>query len=1568
MTPDRWRQLSDVFDAALDRAPAERAAFLACACADDPDLRSEVERLLASHERAGRLGETPAFRINPTPPPPLLPVGAQLGRYAITGFLGAGGMGEVYRARDPQLDREVGIKILSGQTAAAGDQLARFAREARAVAALNHPNILSIYDIGIQDGLPYVVSELLDGETLRARLKRGPLSPVEALRVVRQIAAGLTAAHDKGIVHRDIKPENLFLTPDSLLKILDFGLAKQTAVSTAAGATEATTLTGEGLIVGTAGYMAPEQVRGQPADARTDVFAVGAVLYEMVTGTRAFIGESAIDTITAILVAEPSGMSALPEPFHGVVARCLEKDRDRRFASMREMAAVLEAGTVTAVPAQRAAPADGRILLAVLPFQNVSGDADQEYFSDGLTDEMIAQLGRLNPQALGVVARTSTIRYKHTSKSIDVIGRELGVAYVLEGSVRRGAERVRITAQLVQVSDQGHVWAQTYEREDGDILALQNDLAGAIAGEIRVQLAPEARARLGRPRVVNPAAYEACLKGRYFWNRRTRESLDKSVRHFQQSIAIDPTHAAAYAGLADAYLTQFDYNHRRPREAFALANDAVREALRLDDTLAEPHSSLAHLRFHQFEFEAAEEEFRRAITLNPGYGTAHYYYANLLAALGRFDEAILEAHRALELDPMNANTRQNRMFIFYLARRYDEALAQVQETLELDPAYSALHYWLGLIYERQGRYDDAIREFEITGSSESRGLTVMAAVAFAHAEAGRRAEAIRLLERLEAEATRAYVSAYDVALVHGALGDEDRACALLDKASDDHASFLPFLGIDARFDRLRDNPRVEALVRQMKLPRRHDVPAPPLRSGRRARPAAVALAIAAAVLSAGLVGAYLWWSRAAEPTAIGSSARPAVAILAFDNPTRDTGLDWLTSGVADMLSIGLAETAGLDVVSSQRTSELLREEGQHEAGGADRATTFDLVKKTGAGVVVAGSVYRSGDDVRLDVRVEDLATARLIAATSVRGPDVFALADEVVGRLRGALRVGGETAGPGIAEITTHSIEAFRLYTEGYAALRGLRTNDARQALEAALRLDPGYALALVALSEAFEKFGDQKRAEEHLARAKTLANRLSERDRLLVEAREAHFAGETDRTVRALEAFTARWPAEDTAWDLLVHAYSRDPALRPRELDVLQRWRAAVPGPGAGHMHNHFGYAYIEAGRLDDAIRSFEAYIRVSPNEPNAYDSYGEALMIAGRLPEAIGSYERAQAIDPLFGASLAGRSWVLAMSGRLDEAVDVVARLEGLGERSGVAWRHVHIIRAFVESRAGRYREAADTIDRGLQLAGRLRSVSLELELRLAGALFAVETAQPLRARSNAVAALALLDRDPDLVEPLLDSQALRSFALYLLGITEVRAGRLAAAERHLEAQRAVGRVDDARQVWWQHALAGELAFHRADLASAERLWRAGVPARKTPFSMRYATSMFTNQLPQRDWEARLLRARGDLAGAAVAYEALNAPLRETPWTSVVEPRFVLERAHVFREMGELERAQAEYRRFLDLWRGADPRLPELAEARRYLRTPAARTGQSISVRPEQLGRLTSAPGPRIATAPPR
>jgi TolB-like protein/Tfp pilus assembly protein PilF len=459
--------------------------------------------------------------------------------------------------------------------------------------------------------------------------------------------------------------------------------------------------------------------------------------------------------------------------------------------------------------------ASERLMLAVLPFDDLSGDEQQEFFADGLTEEMIAQLSRLNADRLGVIARTSTMRYKRTDKSIDVISRELGVSYVLEGSVRRAGRRVRVTAQLIQSSDQSHVWADSYERNLDDMLDLQCEVARAIAQEIQVKLTPNEQARLARRRPVSPEAHDAYLRGCYFWNKRTRDSLAKSVASYQHAIALDSQYAAAHAGLADCYLRQLDSNYLSPHEALPLASASARRALEIDDSLAEAHTSLGHHAFHEFDWAASERSFTRAIELNAGYVTAHYYYANFLVAMGRPDEGVVEAHRAIELDPVAIPVLLNGAFVFHLARRHGEARALAERALELDPDFIHVHHHLGLVHEQMGSHPEAIAAFT---RALGRGPGTVASLGRVYGLAGMRAEALKCLNELEERSANEYVSPYDIALVAAGLGDLDLAFTWLEKAFAERSSGLAFLKSDPRLDALHGDERFAALARRMNFP------------------------------------------------------------------------------------------------------------------------------------------------------------------------------------------------------------------------------------------------------------------------------------------------------------------------------------------------------------------------------------------------------------------------------------------------------------------------------------------------------------------------------------------------------------------------------------------------------------------------------------------------------------------------------------------------------------------------------------------------------------------------------
>ena len=766
-------------------------------------------------------------------------------------------MGEVYRARDTRLERTVAVKVLPERMADDPDALARFEREARAVAALSHPNILAIHDFGQDQELRYAVMELLEGQTLRERLLSERLSWRKGAEIGIAVAEGLSAAHARGIVHRDLKPENIFLTSGGLVKILDFGLARSDAVPlepvtsapTKSSATEA------GTVLGTLGYMSPEQVSGKPADARSDTFSFGCVLYEMLTGRRAFSGESPGQAMAAILRDQPAEIvvpgTQVPEGLNRIVRRCLEKNPGERFQSAGDLSfalkeslgsglsileakrprisrrtAILLAGAIIALvaialvfrPFGRGA---GPILiesLAVLPLANLSGDPQQEYFADGMTEELITALAKVS--ALRVTSRTSVMRYKSSSKSLTEIAKELGVDAIVEGSVTRSGSQVKITAQLIDASRDKHLWADSFQRDLKDVLALQGEVARAIAGEIGIRLTPEERLRLADKKTVNPEAYEAYLKGQYHLFRRTAADAQKSLEYFQQAVQKQPDYALAYASIAQAYETAAGsaQGALSPREAFPSAKAAALRAIALDPTLGEPYASLAWNSFvFDRDWKTAESQFQRALQLNANFPIAHENYAIFLARMGRFDEAIREMKRSQELDPASLGVNTMMGIALSLARRDDEAIPWFRRVLDMDPSFLRAHFGLGQALVHKKRYDEAISELKKTVELSGGGAAQLGALGYAYAVANRRAEALEVVQKLKEKSREHYVPPAMVAIVFSGLGENDQAMAWLEKAIEEHDPWLTGLKVDPMFDPLRSDPRFLDLVHRVGL-------------------------------------------------------------------------------------------------------------------------------------------------------------------------------------------------------------------------------------------------------------------------------------------------------------------------------------------------------------------------------------------------------------------------------------------------------------------------------------------------------------------------------------------------------------------------------------------------------------------------------------------------------------------------------------------------------------------------------------------------------------------------------
>lgn len=781
--------------------------------------------------------------------------GLRLGPYEILAPIGAGFQGQVYRARDTRLQREVAIKVPPDHLADDPEALARFEREGRAIAALSHPNILEIHDIGCDGGVTFVVTELLKGETLRQRISTGALSWRTAAEIGLAVAEGLAAAHGCEVVHRDLKPENVFLTTDGRVKILDFGLARHEKEKRA-GSRESTdstrTDTESGYLAGTPGYMSPEYLRGRRPDARSDIFALGCVIYEMVTGRRAFSGEGSQEVLAATLRDEPpdpAGIVAdLPDDLRMILMRSLAKEPEARFQSARDLAFALKLAVNSPVrhdpdrpvepwprPPSRwprivaaavvvALAAGGAISLfsrssgpldsvAVLPFANAGGDPNTEYLSDGLTDTLIEDLSKL--PNVRVMAWTTVMQSR--AKTAVQAGRDLDVRAVVTGRVLRRGDRLIGQAELVEVKHGARLWGGQFDRDASDAFAVE-EIAREISRSVRVKLKGEKESRPARSS-SDPVAYDLYLKGRHQWNKRNFAGIGKSIGFFQQAAARDPNYAQAYAGLAGAYDLLAFYGIRPPMEVLPAARAAALRAIELDESIAEAHTSLAHVLYQfDWDFPGAEKEFRRAIALSPNDPNAHQWYSNFLAVCRRNEESFEQIRLARRLDPLNLITYADAGLAYYLAGQYDRSIEELRQSLELEPNFYLTHIDLGLAFAGKGLFEQAIDEAKIAMRLEPNDPIPISLYGHACARAGRVPDGDQALENLRLMSQKRFVSSFLFAFLYTGLGNKEKVLEWLEKAYEERAGLLVYLNVVRAFDPFRSEPRFQELVHRMKLP------------------------------------------------------------------------------------------------------------------------------------------------------------------------------------------------------------------------------------------------------------------------------------------------------------------------------------------------------------------------------------------------------------------------------------------------------------------------------------------------------------------------------------------------------------------------------------------------------------------------------------------------------------------------------------------------------------------------------------------------------------------------------
>lgn len=1201
-------------------------------------------------------------------------------------------MGEVYRAGDARLGREVAVKVLPERLARDSVALSRFEREAKAVAALPHPNILAVYDVGREQGVSYVVTELLEGETLRQRVRGSPIPWRKAVEYGIAVADGLAAAHAKGIIHRDVKPENIFLTSDGVVKILDFGLAHVEPTADSPNQTDMPTMTLDtkpGTVLGTVNYMSPEQVRGLKTDARSDIFSFGCVLYEMVSGRRAFSGDTSADTMTAILKEEPESiahsLSDVGPEMDRVIARCLEKKPGQRIQSARDlgfalrdilidsgvskpttsyppsrsrMALGITAGAVVLVVAtflyfqgehvQQSAQRGKISSLAVLPFENLSGKADQEYFVDAMTDAIIDDLAKIS--ALRVISRTSIMQYKNTRKKLPEIARELNVEAIVEGSIVLAGGRVQIRARLIEAATERQVWAERYERDKRDILAIYSDVARAIAEGIQIELTPAEAALLASAPKVDPAAYDAYARGLELVIQGTQETCQEALTLFDQALSIDPDFALAHVGRARAYY-RLSSTHMHPRETLPAVRQAAQQALMLDEGLADAHVAMGRYRMeHDWDWKGAKQAFQRALQLNPSLSDARLAYALYLTAMKQPDEATAQLNLVRELNPAARHTNDDFGAVSFMARRFERTVSDSREALKINPKFYPAHEWMGLALAQLGKFAEGIYHLrEALELSESPQVAAMLGGVLA--VAGQHEEARSIRKRVKERRDVKYVCPYEVATISIGLNEYDEAFEDMHQACDDRAACIPWLQVDPRLDPIRDDPRFDELLERVGFePQREPL-----------------------------------------PIAQSHAGRTKLAVVPFENVSSDPDTEYLSNEIPASIIGRLSRLSGLSVIprNSAFRFDVTRED----------ASSF--AKKLSASVVLTGQLNARGTSLSIRAELIDVDNNRELWSERYNRKltDIMAVETEITQSISQALRIQlTAEERTRLAKAKTVNPDAHRSYLQGRFWWNKFTAAGYRKALfylEQAIEKDPTYASAYAELANTYVLmggwYGDMPpreafpKAREAAVKALEIDATLAEAHRSLAFSRfvyEWDWQGAEQEFVRAFRLNPDSATAH-SQYAVLLHAMGRFGQAQE------EREQALGLDPLSPIIHAALGWGHSQAGEHEQAVERFTETLQLDPGFPPAFAGLGFTYLSEGKYEDAIAAFRRA-GLESRNASFLGWLGLAYTRAGKRTEAVATLAELDQASTTG-----HGRVPAAMVHAALGNVERAFDLLE---------------------------------------------------------------------------------------------------------------------------------------------------------------------------------------------------------------------------------------------------------------------------------